>query len=154
MGNLGINSTARLDSRSSLEPSAGSIHQSSQAPQPPPALSPEPQDHFDGWENIRDPEDFYDEKDFLYPSSNLASEKLKNRKEEDVVIFAYSLKPADRNPVAEEDGPSSGCFSEEDDIFFQVSKDRLIESKQQNQILNLTKESRPIQSLGPRLAIM
>jgi len=154
MGDLSINSTAPLDSHSSLESSGGSVPQSSQAPPGSLALPHGRLRHLASWETIREPEDFYDEKDFLFPNSNLTSEKLKNRKEEDVVIFVYSLRPADGNAVDEGGSPSSGGFSEGDDIFFQVPKDRLIESKQLNQIINPTKESQLIQSLGPLLSIM
>ena len=70
------------------------------------------------------------------------------------MIFDYWLSPADESPSVEGDGPSSGRSSEGDDIFFQVPKDRLIESEQFNQIINPTKEPQLIHSRGPRLAIM
>ena len=70
------------------------------------------------------------------------------------MIFDYSLSRRDGNPSVEEEGPSSGHSSSHDDIFFQVRKDELIESRQFNQIINATKEPRFIQSRGPRLRIM
>jgi len=82
-------------------------------------------------------------------------EKLKDRKEEDVVIFDYSLSLPDRNLPIEEGDPSSGLSNdEEDDRFFQVSKDMLIESEEFNQTINYAKEPPPTQSRGPRLVIM
>ena len=97
----------------------------------------------------------YDELDFLSPSCNLTMEKLKDRKEEDVVIFDYSLSLPDRNLPIEEGDPSSGLSNdEEDDRFFQVSKDMLIESEEFNQTINYAKEPPPTQSRGPRLVIM
>jgi len=114
-------------------------------------------DHI-GWEVIGEQQDFYDEQDCLHPSRNLVSEKLKNRREDDVVIFDYSLNPdylrrVDRNPF-EGGGRSAGLFGEDDDIFFRVSKDRLIDSKQFDQIINLTGAPPLIQSREPRLGIM
>ena len=122
-------------------------------------LSPASSAHFRGWETISAQRNFYDEQDFLDPSHNLTSNKLQNRGEDEVVIFDFSLNQGDLsrvngNPSAEDGGPSSGRFGEEDDIFFRVSKDDLIESEQFNQIINSTKESRPILSHGPRLGIM
>jgi len=146
MGDTSKNSAVTLDPSSTLEPSPGSAHQRSQTPRPPPALE-EPPDNLDVWKTIGE-QDFDNEKDFLYPSRNLTSKKLKNRNGEDVVIFDYSLSSADENPPVEGGGPSSGGFSEEGNIFFQVPKEKLIESKQ------LTKEVRVIRSRGPRLDIM
>lgn len=81
------------------------------------------------------------------------SEKLKDRKEDDVVIFNYSLSRADGNPPVERGGPSSRNFSEDDDIFFQAPKDTFIGSEQFSQVINPAKEPRLIQS-RERLAIM
>ena len=137
---------------STLEPSIGSIHQSPQVPPPPPALRPESPGHFDGWETVSE-QDHYDEPDSPSPSRNPAREKPKVRNEDDVVIFDYSLSLPDGNLPVQGGGPS-GSSSENDDIFFLVSKDRLTSSEQFNQILNPTREPRLVQSRGPRLAIM
>ena len=148
------NSTAPLDTHSTPEPSVGSIHQSSQALPPSPAHAEESPDHLHGWKTIDGQQGFYDEEGFLYPSCNLTSEKLKDRKEDDVVIFNYSLSHTDESPPTEGSGPSSGIFGENDDIFFQIPKDTFIESEQFNQVINPKKEPRLIQSREPRLAIM
>lgn len=107
------------------------------------------------WQTIGEQRDFYDERDCLGPSNSLANERLKNRTERDIVIFSYSLDPnylrrASGNP-AERNGPSSRPFDADHDIFFPVSKDDLIESRQFAQIINPTEEPLPIQS---RLGIM
>jgi len=154
MEGLGTNSAAPLDSSSSIGSSAGSIHQTSQTPPPPPTLPHGLPDHLKGWETIHDQRDFYDERDFLHPSCNLTSQKLRSRKEDGVVIFDYSLSCKDGGPPVEGGGPSSGHSSGHDDIFFQVPKSKLVESRQFNQIINPTKEPRLMQSLGPRLSIM
>jgi len=155
MGDLNRNSAARLDPPSALEPSLESSHQSPEAPPPPPTgtLSQESPDCSEGWKTIEQQE-FYDEKDFLRPSCNLTSEKLKDRKGDGVVIFDYSLSRLDENPPVEEGGPSLGHFSEHDDIFLQVSKGELIGSKQFSRVINPMKELQPIQPRGPRLVIM
>jgi len=132
------------------EPLPGPSHQSSHVPPPPPTLAQESPYHFDGWEAINEQE-FYDEQGFLCLSRNLTSEKLKHRKEDDVVIFDYSLSRADGNPPLEGSGPSSRGTGEADDRFFQVSKDRLTESEQFSQVISPTKESRSIRA---RLGIM
>lgn len=152
MDDLSTDSPAPLDPRSTLEPSASPSL-------PLPVLSPASSAYFRGWETIGVQRNFYDEQDFLYPSYNLTSNKLQNRGEDEVVIFDFSLNQGDLsrvngNPSAEDGGPSSGRFSEEDGIFFRVPKDDLIESEQFNQIINSTKESRPILSRGPRLGIV
>lgn len=126
----------------------------SQALPPPPTLSHESPERSDGWKTIGKQEEFYDERDFLYPSRSLISEKLKNRNEDDVVIFDYLLNGADGNPGVEGGGLSSRSFSEEDNMFFLMPKDRLIGSKQFTRIINPTKEAQLIRSGGPRLAIM
>ena len=154
MEGLGTNPTTSLDHRSTLESSLGSTPQSSQALSQPPTLAHESPDRFNSWETIGKQQEFYDEKDFLYPSCNLTSEKLKNRKEDEVVIFDYSLNRTDGNLELEGGGHSSRSSSEEDDIFFLVPKDKLIGSKQFNQIINPMKEPQLIRSQGPRLAIM
>jgi len=51
-------------------------------------------------------------------------------------------------------GPSSGRLSEDDDIFFRVSKDRLIGSEQFNQVIGPKKDPQPMRLRGQRLAIM
>ena len=152
MEHQGTNSTTPLDTHSASEPSGGSTHQSPALP-PSPALAEESLDHFHGWKTIREQQGFYDEEGFLYPSCNLTSKKLKDRKEDDVVIFNYSLSRADGNSPVERGGPSSRNFSEDDDIFFQVPKDALIRSEQFIQTINPEKEPRLIQS-RERLAIM
>ena len=101
------------------------------------------------WQTIGEQRDFYDERDCLGPSNSLANERLKNRTERDIVIFSYSFDPnylrrASGSP-AEQSSPSSLSFDVDDDIFFPVSKDDLIESRQFARIIN------PIQS---RLGIM
>lgn len=156
MDDLGTNSTALLDSRSTPEPSAGSIHELSHLS---PLLSPGSEDGFADWEAITERRDFYDEQDFLNPCYSLASEKLKNRKEDDVVIFDYSIDPdylsrLDGNPPVEGGSPSLGRVSRDTERFFRTPKDRLVESDQFNQVINPTKEPRLAQSLGPRLGIM
>jgi len=140
------------------EPSLRLIGQLPQWP-PPHPVSLHESGSFDGWRTIGEQQDFYDEQDCLHPSHNLASEKLNNREEDDVVIFDYSLDPhyltlVDGDSPVEEDGPSSGLFSASDDLFFLVPKDELIESKQFDQIINPTKEPRLMLSRGPRLGIM
>ena len=147
------NSTAPLDTNSTPEPSVGSIHQSSQALPPSPARAEESPDHLHGWKTIGGQQGFYDEEGFLYPSYNLTSEKLKDRKEDDVVIFNYYLSRTDGSPPAEGSGLSSGIFGENDDIFFQLPKDTLMGSRQFNQVTNPEIEPRLIQS-RERLAIM
>ena len=154
----GTDSAAPLEPPGASQPAPGSNNQSSQSPPLSPGLSQELADYFDGWKTIGEQQDFYDEQDCLHPSHNLASEKLKSRKEDHVVIFDYSLNPdylnrSDENPF-EEDGSSSGHFSADDDIFFQVSKKELIGSKQFDRIINPTKEPPLTPSRGPRLGIM
>jgi len=119
---------------------------------------PSPPDRVDGWNLIGEPRGFYDEQDCLHPSHCLTSEKLNNRKKDDVVIFDYSLDPdylkrADRNPPLE-GAASSAPFSADDDIFFQLPKDKLIESKQFDQMIGPPKTPRQSVSQGPRLGIM
>ena len=70
----------------------------------------------------------------------------KDRKEEDVVIFNYSLSRTDGNPPFEVRGPSSGSFIKGDNIFFQVLKDRHIEWDKFNRVISPTKEPRLIRS--------
>jgi len=153
MGDLGTNSPTPPETRSALGPSPGSTHQSSQALPPPPTPAQESPHGFDGWKTISKQQEFYDEEGFLFPSCDLANEKLKDRKEEDVVIFDYSVSYADGNPPVEGSGPSSGNFGEVDGRFFQISKDRLVESEQFNQVINATKRPRLTQSQA-RLGIM
>ena len=153
MGDIGASSTDSLDPRPTIKPSAGSTQQTSRAPPLPPTLAQEPPDRLDGWKTIGEQQEFYDEKDFLYPSHNLTSEKLKDRKEDDVVIFDYSLCHEDGSPPVERGGPSLEGFGKDDDRFFQVSKDRLIDSEQFNQVISPTGEPGLIQSRA-RLGIM
>ena len=96
MEDLGTKSVATLGPGSAPEPSPGSARQSSQARQLSSGQAQESPDRFGGWKTVGEQRDFYDEKDFL-PCSNLRSEKLEDRKEEDVFIFDYSLSPADEN---------------------------------------------------------
>lgn len=150
------NSAILLVPPQTSKPVPGSVNQSSQPSLLSPVLS---QDHLQGWEIIGEQQDFYNEQDCLRPHHNLASEKLKTRKEDDVVIFDYSLDPGygrcvDGNPLVEVGGPLPGHSSADDSIFFRVSKEELIGSKQFNQTINPTKEPRLILSRGPRLAIM
>jgi len=153
MDHQDTDSTAPLGTHLTPESSAGSSHQSSQALPPSPASVEESLDHFHGWKTFSEQQGFYDEEGFLYPSYNLTSEKLKDRKEDDVVIFNYSLSRTDGNSPAERGGPSSRNFGEDDDLFFQVPKDALIGSEQFSQAINPEKEPRLMQS-RERLAIM
>ncbi|PUU82943.1 hypothetical protein B9Z19DRAFT_1073806 [Tuber borchii] len=150
------NSATLLVPPQTSKPVPGSVDQSSQLSQLSPVLS---QDHLQGWETIGEQQDFYNEQDCLRPHHNLASEKLKTRKEDDVVIFDYSLDPGygrcvDGNPLVEAGGPSSRHSGTDDSRFFRVSKKEFIGSSQFDQTINPTKESWPILSRGPRLAIM
>ena len=122
-------------------------------------LSPRSVDGFADWKTIGEQRDFCDEQDFFNPNCSLASERLKNRKEDDVVIFDYSLdpdylSPAGGNPPVEEGGPSSRDFAVDDDIFFLVPKNKFIESNQFDQIINPGRESLQMLSRGARLGIM
>ncbi|PUU79845.1 hypothetical protein B9Z19DRAFT_1080732 [Tuber borchii] len=139
------------------EPAPESVGQPS-LPSPP---SQEPADPLDGWKKLitREEQGFYDEQDCLHPSYNLASEELKDRKEDDAVIFNYSLDTdylgrVDGNPPAGGDPTSAGRISPDDDIFFRVSKDELLGSKQFDQIINPLKEARQSLTQGQRLGII
>jgi len=153
MDDLSKNSAPPLNPPSALEPPPGSAHQSSKALPLPPTLAQESPDYLDGWKTIGEQQEFYDEEGFLCQSRNLTSEKLKDRKEDDVVIFDYSLSREDRNPPVEGSGPSSGGPGEDDDRFFQVPKDRLVESEQFSQVINRTRAPQLMQSRA-RLGIM
>jgi len=138
---------------------AGPRRRLSQLPPLSPAFLRTIEDRFAGWDTIDEQRDFYDERDCLDPSHHLASEKLKNRAEDDVIIFDYSLDPdylksTERYPPIEEGAPSSGPFGVDDDIFFRVSKNQLIGSKQFDQIINPSNEPRLTVSRGPRLNVM
>lgn len=144
MANPSASSTAQQH-RPTPEPPAGP--QLSQQPQGP--ATPEL-----GWQTIDEQRDFYDEWDCLHPGY-LASEKLKNRGEKDVVIFDYSLDPdylsrADGNPQVDGGSPSSGHPSSGGDRFFQVPEDELITPDKFDQII----KPQLILSPGPRLGIM
>jgi len=143
--------------RSPSPPSVGSRHELSPPLQLSPVLSHEQAANCVSWEPIGEQPRFYDEQDFLRPGSNLKSQKLKNRKADDVVGFDYPLDPDYLGYVGEyppdEEDISQG-FSEDNDIFFRVSKDRLIDSKEFNQIINPMKEPRLRRSRMPQLGIM
>lgn len=138
--------------------SVGSRHELSPPLQLSPVLSHEQAANCVGWEPIGEQPRFYDEQDFLRPGSNLTSQKLRNRKADDVVGFDYPLDLDYLGDVGEyppdEEGDLSPGFSEDNDIFFRVSKDRLIDSKEFNQIINPTKEPRLRRSRMPQLGIM
>ncbi|KAG0638284.1 hypothetical protein HOY80DRAFT_1079318 [Tuber brumale] len=147
MANLGINPTAGSDARHTTEPLPDFTPQLQQPSPPLPPLS---------WEVINEQKDFYDVQDLVDPSPGLTNEKLKDRKEDDVVIFDYSLDPGylRRGLTAEEGGSSSRISSADDDLFLQVSKNRLMEPDQFDQIINSTRE--PLLTLpgGSRLVII
>ena len=74
------------------------------------------------------------------------------------MIFDYSLNPdyqgrVDRDPPIQRGCPSSERFSADDDIFFRVSKNELVMSKQFGRVVNPTKP-RLIKSRGPRLGVV
>jgi len=145
--------------RSTRELAPESIGLSSQPSSPSPRPPPEQENQFDGWEIIGEQREFYDEQDCLDPSHSLASEKLKIRKEDDVLIFDYSLDPdhltaRDWDPPDVVDDSSLGRFDADDDIFFRVSKNELIESKQFDQIINPDEKSLLVLSRGARLGVM
>ena len=159
MDDLGRNIATPVGFPFTPEPSAGPSRRLSQSWPLPPVPSQELAYRFTDWETIGEQRDFYDERDCLDPSHHLASEKLKNRREDDVVIFDYSLEPdylspALGNPPVEEGGPSSRRFGADDDILCWVPKNRLIESNQFDQIINPGRESPQIPSRGARLGIM
>ena len=150
---------ATLDPHSPPESSAGSIHEVLKQSPPSPSISKESPASFAGWRTIGEQQDFYDEQDCLDPSHSLTCDKLGGRTEDDVVIFDYSLDPeylsqASGNPSVEEGGPSSRFFEADNDIFFRVPKNGLLESKQFDQIINPTEEPRLMLSRGSRLGIM
>ncbi|KAG0641316.1 hypothetical protein HOY80DRAFT_1135348 [Tuber brumale] len=156
IGDLGSNSAAPAEPRPILEPLPGFVHQLPQASPPSPALSRGSATGAAGWESISEQEGFYDEQDFLCPGNRLASGNLKNRGEDDVVIFDYSIRPdylcrVGGDTLIERGGPSSGHISAGDDLFFLVFKNMLIESKEFGQI---TEASRLMLSRGPRLGII
>ena len=144
-------SAAPLNPRSTPQPPVGPIHELSRLPPHFPAPLQEPADYFNDWQTIDEQRDFYDERDCLDPGHNLTSEKLGTRGRDDVVIFDYSLDPD--YPTGESGNPAVRGRAD-DDIFFRMSKNELLESKQFNKVINPTKESRLTQSRGPRLGIM
>ena len=154
MANPNANPEAQLEPLQAPGSALGSGGQPSQ-PSPPSQGSA---NHVDGWKMIGEQQGLYDEQDCLQ-GRNLASEKLSNRREDDVVIFNYSLDPeylkrVDGNPLVEEGRFSPQHFSAEDDIFLQMPKDNLIESSQFNRIINPTNEAQGILAEGQRLGIM
>ena len=155
MDDPSANPTAPSDPPQIPGSALGSNEQLPQPSQPPQGSA----DNVDNWTIIGEQKGFYDEQDCLHPSRNLTSEKLSNRRKDDVVIFNYSLDPeylkhVDGNLLVEEGSPSSERFSADDDIFSRVPKDQLIESEQFKQIINLTNEPREILAPGQRLHIM
>ena len=154
MANSGANSAPPPDPPQTSQPPPRIIDQLSQ----PSTLPQEPTDYFDGWDTIGEQQDVYDEQDCLHPNHSLASEKLKRRGGDDVVIFGYSLNPeylksVDGNPPAGE-SLSPRHPAADDDIFCQVSKNVLVTSKQFDQTINPTKELQLLLSRGSRLGIM
>jgi len=127
-------------------------------PAQPSTLSQEPVDYFDGWDAIGEQQELYNEQDCLYPSHNLASEKLKSRGDNDVVIFGYTLNPdylknVDGNPPVG-GGPSSRHSAADHDVFFRVPKNELTTSEPFEKIINTPTEL-PLQlSRESRLGIM
>jgi len=154
MDDPGANPAPAPEPPQTSEPPPESIDQ----PSRPPTLSQELTDYFDGWDTIGEQQDFYNEQDCLHPSQNLASQKLKNRGDDDVVIFGYTLNPdylkgLDGNPPVG-GGPSLEHPTADNDIFFRVSKNELTTSKQFDKIFN-TPEELPLQlSRESRLGIM
>ncbi|KAG0633173.1 hypothetical protein HOY80DRAFT_1141617 [Tuber brumale] len=112
MANPGINYTARPDARPTTEPLPDFTPQLQQPSPPLPSLS---------WKAINEPKYFYDVQDLVDPSPGLTSEKLRDRKEDDVVIFDYSLDPRYLRGglTSGEGGPSSRSSSVDDDLFLQ-----------------------------------
>lgn len=158
MDNLGTNSAAPLNPRSTTQSFAGAIHKLSQPSPPSPTLFEESPTGFAGWEPTNEERASYDGRNCLDSSHNLTSERLGNRRKDEVVIFDYSLNPDHQgrlggDPPVERGGPSSERFSAGSDIFFRVSKNGLVMSKQFDRIINPTKP-RPPQSWGPRLGVM
>ncbi|CAZ79523.1 unnamed protein product [Tuber melanosporum] len=110
-----------------------------------------------GWEIIEEQRTFYDEQDCLHLGRSLTSDRLGDREENEVVIFEYSLDPdfldpEDESSGDEEDESPSGDY----DVFYRVPKDRLVGSGQFDQIINPTRDPRPIISPPPgqRLGII
>ncbi|PUU79853.1 hypothetical protein B9Z19DRAFT_1063928 [Tuber borchii] len=158
MDDLGRNIAAPAGLLFASGPSAGPSHRLSQSSPLPPPPSQELASRFAGWETIGEQRNFYDDRDCLDPCYHLTNEKLKNRGEDDVVIFDYSLdpnylSPARGNPPVEEGGPSSRRFGADDDIFFRVPKNKFIRSNQFDQIINPGRESPQIPSRGARLEV-
>ena len=73
-------------------------------------------------------------------ASRADNKRTETRKMSRFFTTGILLSSADENPLVDRGGPSLGRSSEDDNIFFQVSKDRLIESQQFNQITNPTEE--------------
>ncbi|CUS12902.1 unnamed protein product [Tuber aestivum] len=115
----------------------------------PPPLPPTP---LTGWEAIDEQRSFYHEQDCLYPGNNLVSEKLRNRQDDEVVIFDYSLDP---DYLSDESDEFPLEQSNADDIFFRVSKEQ-VGSDRFNQIINFTRGTQPGEegTRGQRLAII
>ncbi|CUS12900.1 unnamed protein product [Tuber aestivum] len=106
-----------------------------------------------GWKTIGGQRECYDEGDCLNPSHSLVSEKLRERGEDDVVIFDYSLNP-DYLSARDEDFGDADYEDSDYDVFFRVPKDGLMGSDQLEQIVDQAREPRPMPSQGPRLGII
>jgi len=153
MDYLEMSHTAPLRTHSIPEPSAGSIPQPPQGPPTSPSLTKESGDLFHGWKTIGEQQGFYDEEGFLYPSCGLENGKPEDRKEDDVVIFNCLLSRSDGDPPVEGRGPSSRSFGEDRDLFFQMPKDRLIETEQFSEVISPGEDPGRIQSQA-RLGVM
>ncbi|RPB03055.1 hypothetical protein L873DRAFT_1841387 [Choiromyces venosus 120613-1] len=119
------------------------VIQSTQPSQVP--RTQQPVADFSTWDKIRGDEQqrFYDERDCLHPNLTPVSEKLRNREENDVVIFNYSSKPnyphgVDREgSIERSSSENEEQFDIENDRFCLVPKEKLIESTEFDQIINL-----------------
>ncbi|PUU79841.1 hypothetical protein B9Z19DRAFT_1063916 [Tuber borchii] len=97
----------------------------------PPPLPLETPARPTSWESISEEQDFYDEQGYLRLRQTLSIEKLKDRKEDEVVIFGYSLTQADTvaGPTVEYHGFFfTLCFSSEFPQCYDTSDDNLLNS--------------------------